>query len=32
VTTADKDIPPHTTFVPDLLYAGGRFLRGVGLT
>jgi formimidoylglutamate deiminase len=32
VTTANADIPDTTTFVPDLLYVGGRFERGVGLT
>jgi formimidoylglutamate deiminase len=31
VTTADTDIPDTTTFIPDLLYSGGRFLSGRAL-
>jgi formimidoylglutamate deiminase len=31
VTTADAEIPNTTAFVPDLLYVGGRFERGLGL-
>ena len=32
MTTADAEIPnTTTTFIPDLLYVGGRFERGVGL-
>jgi len=32
VTAAGADIPGTTTFIPDLLYVGGRFRRGLGLT
>jgi formimidoylglutamate deiminase len=32
VTTTGADISVNTTFVPDLLYVGGRFERGLGLT
>jgi formimidoylglutamate deiminase len=31
VTTPDADIPVTTTFIPDLLYAGGRFHAGRAL-
>jgi formimidoylglutamate deiminase len=31
VTTTDADIPGTTTFIPDLLYAGGRFHAGRAL-
>ena len=31
MTTAGPDIPDTTTFIPDLLYSGGRFERGRAL-
>ena len=31
MTTTDADIPGTTTFIPDLLYAGGRFRSGHAL-